>query len=105
METFVRYTAFVNDKIEPNKAYVDTRFTEKWQNSGQKTCAIPCKGYFQHLFLINKWKLTRKPECDNMIMNEHILYMIWIYNIYIHMKHDHVTQKRWTLINYIKWWY
>jgi hypothetical protein len=85
METFVRYTAFVNDKIEPNKAYVDTRFTEKWQNSGQKTCAIPCKGYFQHLFLINKWKLTRKPECDNMIMNEHILYMIWIYNIYIYI--------------------
>ena len=30
MEAFVRYMAFVKDKIHPNKAYVDTTwFTEK----------------------------------------------------------------------------
>jgi hypothetical protein len=30
MEAFVRYMAFVKDKINPNKAYVDTTsFTEK----------------------------------------------------------------------------
>ena len=39
MEAFVRYMAFVKDKINPNKAYVDTTsFTEKWKKkNGKKT--------------------------------------------------------------------
>ena len=37
MDAFVRYMAFVKDKIHPNNPYVDTSwFTKKWRNWGQK---------------------------------------------------------------------
>ena len=37
MDAFVRFMAFVKDKIHPNKPYVDTSwFTKKWRNWGQK---------------------------------------------------------------------
>jgi hypothetical protein len=43
----VRYMAFVKDKINPNKAYVDTTsFTEKWKKKTEKKHAIPRKACF-----------------------------------------------------------
>ena len=76
MDAFVRYMAFVKDKIHPNKPYVDTSwFTKKWRNWGQKlarSLVLYCRGCFQHR-LFQETKVDLMQNLMNMLKQSIIL--------------------------------
>jgi hypothetical protein len=51
----VRYMAFVKDKINPNKAYVDTTsFTEKWKKKRKKNTQSLVRLVSTSIFIFEK---------------------------------------------------